>query len=73
MGHVRKDNVVMRSMYSLIEHLHALLPSYQACDEISCDDACDAMMMEKLIEMRETREAAKFYRRMPSSPKIREP
>jgi hypothetical protein len=57
-GHVRKDNLFKRSMHSLIGQLHSLLPSRKACDEISCDDACDAMMLEELIEMREAVEAA---------------
>ncbi|MDC0288232.1 hypothetical protein OAL01_02185 [Rubripirellula sp.] len=48
-------------MRSLIGHLHALLPSRKACDEISCDDACDAMMLEDLIEMREAGESAAGY------------
>jgi hypothetical protein len=57
-GHVRKDNLFKRSMHSLIGHLHALLPSRKACDEISCDGACDAMVLEDLIEMRGAVEAA---------------
>lgn len=60
-GHLRKDNLFKRSMRSLIGHLHALLPSRKACDEISCDDACDAMMLEDLIEMREAGESAAGY------------
>ena len=57
-GNVRKDNLFKRSMLSLIGHLHALLPSQKACDEISCDDACDSMRLDDLIQMREAVEAA---------------
>ena len=57
-GPVWKDNLLTRSAHALVGHLHALLPSRNACDEVSCDDACDSMMLEELIEMREAAEAA---------------
>ncbi len=67
-GYVRKDNLFKRSMHSLIGHLQALLPSRKACDQISCDDACDSMMLDDLIEMREAVEAASVSPITSSSP-----
>ena len=56
-GQLGKENLFKRSMHALMGHLHALLPSRAGCDEIPCDDACDAMMLEELMEMQDSLES----------------
>lgn len=56
-GHGGKGNLFKRSMDALMGHLHALLPSKSGCDDTPCDDACDSMMLEELIEMQDSIEA----------------
>ena len=56
-GHSGKENLFKRSMHALMGHLHALLPSRAGCDELPCDDACDAMMLDELMEMQDSLES----------------
>ena len=51
-----KENLFMRSMRVLTGRLHSWLPSKAGCDETPCDDACDAMMLEELIEIQNSAE-----------------
>ena len=51
-----KDNLFKQSMRVLMGRLHSLLSSKAGCDETPCDDACDAMMLEELIEIQNSAE-----------------
>ena len=46
-----KDNVFLKGMRFVIGHFQAMLPSKSVCDESHCDDACDAMMIQELMEI----------------------
>lgn len=52
-GRTGKDNVFQKGMRFFIGHFQAMLPSKTSCDETPCDDACDAMMIEELMELRD--------------------
>ena len=52
-GRTGKDNFFLKGMRFFIGHFQGLLPSKSVCDETSCDDACDAMMIEELIELQD--------------------
>lgn len=69
-GQPAKENLFKRSMHALMGHLHALLPSRAGCDEIPCDDACDAMMLEELMEMQDSLESDPASSQPSSSDKV---
>ena len=69
-GQPGKENLFKRSLHALMGQLHALLPSRAGCDETPCDDACDAMMLEELLEMQASLEADPASSQPSSSDKV---
>ena len=50
-------NLFKRSMNSLMRHLNSMMPFKAGCDEVSCDDGCDAMMLDELMELQDAIES----------------
>ncbi len=56
-GRTEEDNFIHKGMRFFIGKFQAMMPSKSGCDETPCDDACDAMMIEELMEIRDAEDS----------------